>query len=234
MAKKNKESKGGHGCFTVIVLPIIIAFAFACLITRATQNKPITTPPIWSTSNPTSTPRTTQAPTPTNTPKPTKTPKPTRTPRPTKTPEPTPTATPDFASMEPVAAAEQLAVYFCDGMTVRSVKQTTDYITVDIFTESYASARSFVRDCCSTTLHVAEHVFASYGFDRLVMKFATNGRDKYGNPAEVTVVTITLYRDTAQKINYSYMLDNLYITTERFLQITDSYFIHPDVTNGVY
>lgn len=164
----------------------------------------------------------------------TATPKPTKTPKPTNTPTPTPTAVPDFASMDVVSAAKVLAEYYCEDMTLTKAEKTNNYVTIEAHADSFLTEKMFVRSCCRSMLYISEHLFTNNDFDELNMKFTTNGRDTYGNEKTVTVMTIRLTRETASKINYEYMRLNLGSTTNGFLRITDSYFVHPDLGKGVY
>lgn len=148
--------------------------------------------------------------------------------------EVTPVAIPDATTMNATQAAQALAEYYSEGMHITEVEKTNDYISVTMHADSYFTRNAFVRSCCRIMLNVSEHLFQNDGFESLHMKFTVPGRDKYGNETTVTGMTISLYRETAAKINYEYMRSNLGVTTKGFLQITDAYFAHPDMLDSVY
>lgn len=217
MAKKKAESeeKGGKGgC----LIPIVILIALLLIGGGGSKDRDSSSKASKATAKPTATA--------------TKTPKPKATA--TKTPKPTATNVPDFSSMDAVSAAEELAKYYCDDMIVVDVEKTNNYITIEIHADSFLTVKMFVRDCCRSTMYIAESLFENQSFDTLNVKFSTDGRDKYGNEQKITAVTIRLTRETSSKINYEYMRMNLGATTNGFLSITDSYFVHPDLMTGVY
>lgn len=220
-----------HGKKTIVWI-IVIFLAFCVIASNRNRDdadtSATTTTTAKATSKVTSTPRIT------NTPRPTNTPKPTKTPKPTATPTPTPTAAPDFANMTPVDAAQVLADYYRDDMTITEIVHKADNVRITLHSGSYASAKSFVRTRCRVMINVAKVLFENEGFHSMTMAFTVPGYDKYGNDTTITAMTITLYRETSEKINYEYMYNNLGSTTERFLQITDAYYVHPDLQEGVF
>lgn len=242
MGKKKKvievvevEEKSRGGCLKPILIFFLIVIALAAISpnrsnSNSSSSKPNKTVTATPTHQPTNTPKPTRTPQPTKTPIPTATP----TPKPTKTPKPTATPVPDFSAMNVLDAAKSIVAYYCDDMEITSIEKTNNYITIILHTDSFLTNKMFVRSCCGAMLNVSENLFENKDFDELNMKFTTGGRDQYGNEKIVTAVTIRLTRDTASKINYDYMITNLGTTTKGFLQITDSYFVHPDLNSGVY
>lgn len=165
----------------------------------------------------------------------TSTAKQTRTPKPTATPKPTPTPVPDFAVMSPEAAASELAKYFAG--TALDHKRTDVIeggVCLEMKMKPFVTEKYAVVDCCKFALNVSESLFKNPNVKSLVIYYDSDGRDAYGNETTVRAMEILLYAATAKKINYDYMRDSLWTSTKRFLTITDRYYVHPDLSNGVY
>jgi hypothetical protein len=83
-------------------------------------------------------------------------------------------------------------------------------------------------------MNIARSLFTNNNAQTLVINFDTPGRDIYGNEITVRAMEIFITRDTAKKINYDYMLQNLVTSTYTFLRATDRHYVHSDLKNGVY
>lgn len=183
----------------------------------------------------TSTNSTTQTSSSISDPQSTRTPKPTNTPRPTKTPKPTVTAEPNFMGMPLEQSVSALVQYHCKGDFVcTDTTIINGGIAIDVKVESFFTEKTMVRDCCRLYMTIARSLFTNNYAQTLVINFDTPGRDKYGNEIMVRAMEIFLKRETAKKINYEYMIQNLGTSTDAFLRITDRYYVHNDLKKGVY
>lgn len=170
-----------------------------------------------------------------STPRITATSKPTRTPKPTATPKPTPTPVPDFSSMSPESAASELAKYFAGkALDHKSTDVIEGGVCLEMMMKPFVTEKYAVVDCCKFALNVSEHLFKNQSVKSLVIYYDSEGRDAYGNETTVREMEILLYASTAKKINYDYMRDSLWTSTKRFLSITDRYYVHHDLSKGVY
>lgn len=159
----------------------------------------------------------------------------TATAKPTKTPKPTATPVPDFAALSLEESVATLVGYYCkDDFICTKSFVLNKGVSIDITVESFLTEKMMVRDCCRLYMNIARVLFNDNNASTLVINFDTPGRDQYGNETSVRAMEIFLNRDTALKINYDYMITNLGSTTNGFLQITDRYYVHPDLQKGVY
>lgn len=159
----------------------------------------------------------------------------TNTPKPTKTPKPTATAEPNFATMTLEQTVSELVDYYCTGDYICTKKSIINGgVSIDIKVESFLTEKTMVRDCCRLYMNIAKNFFTNNDASTLAINFDTPGRDMYGNEVIVRAMEIFLKRDTAKRINYEYMIDNLYSSTNNFLKITDRHYVHSDLQKGVY
>lgn len=213
MGKKKRvvevDEKSHGGCLK----PILIFFLILIAISVFSSNK--------SNDDP--------APRATNTVKAVKTAKPTKTPKPTATPEP------DFSGMALEKAVAEIANYHCDDdFDCTNTFIIDGGVSIDVKVDTFLTQKTMVRDCCRLYMEIAKSLFTNKGAISLIINFDTPGRDKYGNEKLVRAMEIFINRETAEKINFDYMIDNLYSSTADFLNITDRYFVHNDLKNGVY
>lgn len=213
MGKKKRvvevEENSRGGCLK----PILIFFLILIAISIFSPNK----------SNDDPTPRAT------NTVKAAKTAKPTKTPKPTATPEPA------YSGMSLEQAVDAIVKYHCDDdFDCTNTFIIDGGVSIDVKVDTFLTQKTMVRDCCRLYMKIAKSLFANKDAVSLIINFDTPGRDKYGNETIVRAMEIFVNRETAEKINFDYMIDNLYSSTEAFLRMTDRYYVHNDLKNGIY
>jgi nucleosome binding factor SPN SPT16 subunit len=142
---------------------------------------------------------------------------------------------PNFLGMPLEQSATALVQYYCkDNFVCTDTTIINGGVSIDIKVETFFTERALVRDCCRIYMNIARSLFTNNNAQTLVINFDTPGRDIYGNEITVRAMEIFITRDTAKKINYDYMLQNLVTSTYTFLRATDRHYVHSDLKNGVY
>lgn len=155
--------------------------------------------------------------------------------KPTATPAPTATPVPDFPAMSTEDAAAALSMYYAGSdFEYISVFEFDGAVSINVKLKPFLTARYAVRDCCIFSLNVSRYLFLHPEVKSLIICYDADGEDKYGNSTVSRAVEILLYRDTATKINYDRMLSRVWSSTKDYLDITDRYFVHQSLSNGVY
>lgn len=159
----------------------------------------------------------------------------TSTPRITKAPTPTPTEEPHYDRMPIDQAAESLANRFAgSSFTLDYVLEVDGGVLIEMTLLPYLTEKTAVRDCCRFSLQVGELLFGHPGVKSLAIYYNTAGRDAYGNETVVRAMDIMLDRATAEKINFAYFVNHLYTSTKDYLDIVTRYYVHRDLSGGVY
>ncbi len=153
----------------------------------------------------------------------------------TNTPKPTATSAPDFDAMHAEAAVRALAEYYENpSITFDSVMELDGLVNVQArITNEIWDERMAVQRVCQYVLRIAQHAFENSAVDSLVFYFDSELRDMYGNLDTSRVCNINISRATAEKINYDWMIDRVYISTKEVLAVFDDYTVHPSLSNGL-
>lgn len=165
----------------------------------------------------------------------TSTPRVTSAPKPTATPEPTATPVPDYAGMTAEKAVQTLAEYYSNPtIAFESVMEINGLVNVQAkITNNIWNEKMAVQGICQYVLNIAEHAFDHSAINSLVFYFDAELRDTYGNLNTSRVVNINIGRTTAEKINYEWMLDRVYVSTKEVLTAFDDYNVHASLIDGL-